>query len=130
MSNLLTIALFGEAERGRLHEGVFCETLPQLIDIFGQPPPSSQGLILAIQSLLYGRQLIYFRVREEGFSSEDYFEGIDQIEKSEWASRVSAFAIPGVGDSTIIHAIIPLCAIYHSILITTQADLHDYLTSG
>ena len=125
----LTLALFGEAEQGSLHQGVLCSTLPQLIDIFGHPPPSSQGLILAIQALLYGSQLIYFRVREEGFSSEDYFEGIEQIEKSEWAPKVHAFAIPGVGDGEIIHAIIPLCNTYHSILITTQADLHDYLTS-
>lgn len=125
----LTLALFGEAEKGSLHQGVFCSTLPQLIDIFGNPPPSTQGLILAIQALLYGSQLIYFRVREEGFSSEDYFEGIEQIGKSEWAPKVHAFGVPGVGDGAIIHAIIPLCVIYHSILITTQADLHDYLTS-
>ena len=130
MPQTLTLALFGEAETGLMRQGVLCETLPQLIDIFGHPPASSQGLVLAIQALLYGRRLIYFRVKEEGFSSEDYFEGIEQLEKSEWASKVAAYGIPGVGDSAIIHAIIPICAIYHSILITSQADLQDYLTSS
>lgn len=127
MSNALTVVLFGEAEKGYLHRGVLCRTLPQLIDIFGHPPPSSQGLVLAIQSLLYGRDLIYFRVRQEGYSCEDYFKAIEQIGSPQWPSKIAAFAIPGVGDSEIIQALMPLCVVHHSILITTQADLYDYL---
>lgn len=129
MSNVLTLALFGEAEKGTLHGGVHCRTLPQLIDIYGHPPPSSQGLVLAIQSLLYGRELIYFRVREEGYSLEDYFEAIKHLEKSDWVSKIAAFAIPGVGDEGVFRAILPLCNTHHSLIITTQSDLYDYLTS-
>lgn len=129
MTKILTLALFGEAEKGKLCQGILCQTLPQLIDIFGHPPPSSQGITIAIQTLLYGSQLIYFRVREEGYSHDDYLTGIREIGQSDWISKIAAFAIPGVGDEQIISAIMPLCAVHHSLLITSQADLYDYLTS-
>lgn len=128
MPKTMTLALFGEAEKGHLHHGVLCQTLPQLIDIFGQPPPLSRGLIFAIQSLLYGQELIYFRVREEGYSAEDYFRAIKQIDESEWSSGITAYVLPGVGDAEIIQALLPLCHTHHSLLITTQSDLYDYLT--
>lgn len=125
----MTLVLFGEAEKGSLCKGVFCRTLDQLVDIYGNPPPSTKGLLLAIQSLLYGRELVYFRVREEGYSVEDYYEAIYQIEKADWENNIAAFGLPGVGDSEIITAITPLCRIHHSLIITTQSDFYDYLTS-
>jgi len=128
MTKTLTLVLFGEAEKGHLHRGILCQTLPELIDIFGHPPPASRGLVFAIQSLLYGQELIYFRVQEEGYSHEDYFRSIKQIDESEWASNIAAYVLPGVGDSEIIQALTPLCHTHHSLLITTQSDLYDYLT--
>lgn len=129
MSKLMTLVLFGEAEKGNLCRGVFCRTLDQLIDVYGHPPPATKGLLLAIQSLLYGTELVYFRVREEGYSVEDYFEAIHQIEKSDWTTPISAFGIPGVGDNEIITALTPLCTLHHSLIITTQSDFYDYITS-
>lgn len=123
-----TIALFGEAEKGNYKAAYFCNTLEQLVDIFGNAPQNSRGLHYAVQALLYHRNLIFFRVEEEGFSLKDYFYGLDLLRTQESIPQISAICMPGVGNSEIIQAMLPLCAIYHSILITTESDLYDYLT--
>jgi hypothetical protein len=123
-----TIALFGEAEKGDYRTAYFCRSLAQLLDFFGNPPPHSRGLHYAVQALLYHRDLIFFRVREEGFSYQDYLLGLNVLQKNEKISELSAICLPGVGDTDIIEAIAPVCAIYHSILITNESDFYDYLT--
>lgn len=125
----LTIALFGEAEKGSYDSPMYCQTLPQLVDQLGNPPQDSQGLFYAVQALLYHHHLFFFRVREEGFSQSDYFLGLRFLQKQDLISQVAAICLPGVGDFEIIEAMTPLCAIYHRILITTESDLYDYLTA-
>lgn len=125
-----TIALFGEAEKGNFQTAYFCQTLPQLVDFLGNPPANSKGLFYAVQALLYHRELFFIRVKEEGFSQQDYFNGLNLLEKQDLFSRLSAVCLPGVGDSGIIHFITPICQTHHSILITTEADLYDYLTTA
>lgn len=124
-----TIALFGEAEKGEYRIPYFCHTLPQLVDYLGNPPPDSQGLYYAVQSLLYQHPLIFFRVKEEGFSLSDYLGGIYFLHDQDLISRIAAIGIPGVGDAEIIEALTPLCVVHHNILITTESDLFDYLTT-
>jgi hypothetical protein len=123
------IAMFGEAERGDYSTIYFCQTLPQLVDYFGNPPPDSRGLFLAVQAILYNRHLFFLRVQEEGFSIRDYLKGLQLLKTGDLFSKIAAIAIPGVGDVEIIDAIAPLCLAHHSILITTEDDLYDYLTS-
>lgn len=123
-----TIALFGEAEKGQYQTAYFCETLSQLVDYLGNPPPDSRGLYYAVQALLYHRNLIFFRVEEEGFSQQDYMVGLRLLEKENLFSNLSAIAVPGVGSCELIHAITPICALYNTILISTEPDLYDYLT--
>lgn len=123
-----TIALFGEAEKGDYQAAYFCDAVEQLLDIFGNAPKNSRGLHYAIQALLYHRNLIFFRVEEEGFSTQDYYYGVNLLKKQQAVPKISAICMPGVGSNEIIQAMLPLCAIYHSILITTEADLYDYLT--
>jgi hypothetical protein len=123
-----TIALFGETEKGEYHAAYYCKTLDQLVDFFGNPPSQSKGLLYAIQALLFHRELIFFRVQEEGFSLEDYLFGVELLQKQETIPQISAICMPGVGNREIIQATFTLCAIYHSIIITTEADLYDYLT--
>lgn len=123
-----TVALFGEAEKGDFRTAYFCRNLAQLMESFGNPPPESRGLYYAVQTLLYQRNLIFFRVHEEGFNYQDYLTGLTHLQRSEGISEISAICLPGVGDSVILDAIHPICAIYHSILITNEADFYDYLT--
>lgn len=126
--NPITIALFGEAEKGNFQTAYFCQTLQQLVDYFGNPPPHSSGLYFATQSLLYHHQLIFVRVKEEGFSYPDYFSGLSLLEREEPA-KLAAVCLPGVGNKEILQIMTPFCKAHHSILITTEPDLYDYLTA-
>jgi hypothetical protein len=125
-----TIALFGEAEKGEFHVPYFCQSLAQLLDFLGHPPVESRGLYYAVQALLYHRSLLFLRVQHEGFSESDYLTGIQQLKNQGILSLVAAYCMPGVGNSHILGAIQPLCEMHHSILITNEADLYDYLTEN
>ena len=123
----LVVALFGESEKGQFKRPYILKELPQLVDLLGNPPPASEGLFFAIQALLYKRELIYFRVQEEGFSRSDYFHGFETLKHMK---QLHALCLPGVGDADILSASQELCAIHSSPLISSQKDLYDYLTSG
>lgn len=123
-----TVVLFGESEKGNFSQAYYCQNLPQLVECCGNPPPHSRGIYFAVQALLYGRSILFFRVKEEGFSWPDYFEGLHQLESQNLLSKVGAFCMPGVGNSAIVEAVIPICIVYHSIMIINEPDLYDYLT--
>ncbi len=125
-----TVFLFGEAEKGEFCTPFFCKSLPQLAETFGNPPQESLGLMYAVQALLFERELIYFRVKEEGFSAADYRRGIRLLEKKELFYNLSAVCVPGVGDAELIHEISSICHLHRSILITAEKDLYDFLTHG
>lgn len=122
-----TIALFGEAEKGAFQKGTLLSNLTQLEDCFGNPPPGTQGMFFAIQSLLFNYHLLFFRVREEGFSHADYFIGFKLLFESDLLTDVLAIGVPGVGDQEVLEAASPIIQLHHPILITTQADLYDLL---
>ena len=122
------IALFGEAEKGEYRRPFLCSTVSQLLDLFGNPPINSRGIYFAIQALLYQRALLFFRVKEEGFSYEDYLLGLRLLQNQTYVSGIDALCMPGVGNSEIIAAITPVCELYHSLLITNESDFYDYLT--
>lgn len=124
------IALFGEAEKGAFQQGFLCGQITELMEQFGNPPPESRGLHYAVQVLLYQYHLIFFRVEQEGFSKRDYFNGIKILTASPLIQNVHAIYTPGVGDRSIINALVPLCHEYHQILITNEADFYDYLSSA
>jgi hypothetical protein len=126
---IYTIALFGEAERGEFNTAYFCQSLAELDEFFGNPPPQSKGLYYAIQALLFKRNLVFFRVVEEGFSTQDYLTGVHLLEQQRFISQLDAICVPGVGDPSVFNALLPVCQQYHSILISNEADFYDYLTS-
>lgn len=117
------IALFGEAEKGDFQTAYFCRNLSYLYEYLGIPTKESQGLHFAVQALLYKKNVIFFRVREEGFSVQDYFSGFRLLEKQ----SISALGIPGVGSPEIISAATPLCLVHKSIILLTEPDLYDYI---
>jgi|SRR5579863_3633140 hypothetical protein len=123
-----TIFLFGEAEKGEFCTPHLCRSLPQLAETFGNPPEESLGLLYAVQALLFERNLIYFRVQEEGFSTCDYMRGLCLLKNKEAFHPLTAICMPGVGDAEIIDATSPICSLHHSLLITSEKDLYDYLT--
>ena len=123
-----TIALFGEAEKGEYNFPYHCQKLDQLVDVLGNPPAESRGLFYAIQSLLYKQHLVFFRVRDEGFSLNDYWDGLHILETNIIAPKLTAICMPGLGDAKVVEAFIPLCQTYHSLLIFNERDFYDYLT--
>lgn len=123
-----TVALFGEAEKGDYQTAYHCQSLPQLADYLGNPPKESHGLFFAVQALLFRRDLIFFRVQEEGFSIQDYMLGLNILKKSNLVDQLAAICLPGVGNEEIIGESTSICQQLHSILITTERDLYDYLT--
>lgn len=120
------VALFGESEKGQFKKPYVLRDLPQLVDHLGNPPPESEGLFFAIQALLYKREIIYFRVLEEGFSRIDYLYGFGALRE---VKKLHALCLPGVGDAEILAASQSICEIHKSHLISSQKDLYDYLTS-
>ena len=125
-----TIAMFGESEKGEYRTAYFCQNLTDLADYLGHPPDDSRGLYFAVQALMYRHRLIFFRVQEEGYSLQDYILGLRLLENQTLIPDLSAVCLPGVGDAEIIDASTSLCLSHKSILITTEADLYDYLTHG
>lgn len=123
-----TIFLFGEAERGDYCTPHLCRSLPQLADLFGHPPIESLGIPYAIQSLLFHREIVFFRVKEEGFSMQDYRKGLRLLQVKEAIPMLSAIYIPGIGDAELIQEVSEVCHIHNSLLVITGKDLYDYLT--
>lgn len=123
------IALLGESEKGRLHYPYFCKNLIQLQNFLGNPPEESQGLDFAIQALMYERDVIYFRVQEEGFNVKDYIKSFEIIKDKTKVKKLDAICIPGLSDKEIILKLARVCKSHSSIIITTQKDLFDYLLS-
>ena len=122
-----TVALFGEAEKGDFRTAYFCRSLDQLSDFFGNPPIDSLGLHCAIKVLMYDCNLIYFRVKEEGFSRQDYFLGLKLLNNKELIPNLTALCMPGVGDAEILDASSPIIHNTNSILLINESDMYDYM---
>jgi hypothetical protein len=120
------IALFGEAERGQWEKPHLVRDLPALVDLLGNPPEESLGLFFAIQAIMYEREVLYFRVQEEGFSKTDYFFGLKTLKGK--AYPIQGLCMPGVGDPEILDASTSICKIHNTHLIITEKDLYDYLS--
>src|SRR5689334_20016091 len=102
MANKETVFLFGEAEKGPYCSPLRCCSVSQLYDQLGNAPPQTEGISYALQALMLDLDLIYFRVQEEGYSTNDYMEGFHLLRKKEKPTTLTAIGIPGVGDSTIV----------------------------
>jgi len=125
-----TIALFGEAQKGKFCFPYEIKHISQLFEHLGNPPKDSLGIYFAIQSLLYDRRLIFFRVKEEGFSRDDYLKGFNYLKNPDKVSKLSAIGLPNVGDHVIIDATYSINILHKSLVMISEKDLYDYLTSS
>ncbi|ANH78580.1 hypothetical protein [Candidatus Chlamydia sanziniae] len=122
-----TVALFGEAEKGNYDTAYFCRSLVDLYDYLGDVN-NSAGLTLAVKTLMYDYNVMYFRVREEGYCVDSYFFGLHFLNTQTTLKNIIAIALPGVGDQHIIEASRSLCKKYKSLLLFLDCDLYDLLT--
>lgn len=123
------IALFGGAEKGAFETAYYCTGLEELFEQLGQPPEESFGLFFAVQSLLYGQPLIYFRVRQEGVTTNDYLFGLHMLQDPYFPIKeIDALFLPGVGSEEILDEGCKLCRARQSRLIVKECDFYDFLT--
>lgn len=120
------IAIFGEAEKGQFLSSYQCKSLEELAHHLGDPPEDSKGLFLAVQTLLYNYDVLYFRVEEEGFSPNAYLHGLNYLQEQK--IYIEALAVPGVSDRKILERASCVCSLHQSILISSEIDLYDCLT--
>jgi hypothetical protein len=123
-----SLFVFGEAEKGQMCFPIPCHSLLELSETFGNPPENTLGLFYAVQTLLYARGLIYFRVKEEGFSLSDYRQGLKMLRNKEMHKQPLAICLPGVGDRSLIEETSEICIQFHCLFILTEKDLYDYIT--
>ena len=76
---------------------------------------------------MYERQVLFFRVQQEGFSIEDYMMGFSILKDKKKTKKIDAIFLPKVGNPEIIDSIDPICKSQSLIVITTEKDLFDYL---
>ena len=126
---MLNVAVFGEAEKGKGVTPYCIDSLEALLFHLGNPPEDSLGINIAIRTILYKCSLIFFKVVREGYSIDDYMAGLRYLGDKSKVKSLHGVAIPGVGDCQIIEAAKKICSIHGSILILTERDLYDYLTS-
>lgn len=127
--NTSVIALFGEAQKGKLEQAYYCQSLRELFEYLGEPPEDAQGLFFAIQTLLFGKPLLYFRVRQEGVSLQDYHYGLQLLNELKPSFiHLQALCLPRCSSSQVIDESITLCKKKGSLLIVQEADFYDYMT--
>ncbi|WP_201456456.1 hypothetical protein [Chlamydia sp. 17-3921] len=121
-----TIALFGEAEKGSYDIAYLCRNLTDLHDHLGET--NCEGITLAIKTLMHDFNVMYFRVKEEGYCIDSYFFGFHFLNTQTTLKNIIAIALPGVGDQNIIEASLSLCQKYKSLLLISNQDFYDLLT--
>jgi len=121
--------LFGAAEKGPLHTPCVCRSLAELHERYGNPPYESLGIDSAIQALFFHKELIFFRVEEEGLTQEEYLHGLSLLRSEETLKPISAVWMPGVGSNTLLSSGAAVCSACQAILILTDKDFYDYLAT-
>lgn len=120
-----TFALFGEAEKGDYNKALLCHSQEDIDLYLGQKTP---GISLATQALSHGYDVLFFRVKEEGFSIDNYVFGLHFLNTNAQTFNLVAISLLGVGDFYVIEAARSLCQKYHCFLFISDKDLYDLAT--
>lgn len=124
-----SVAIFGESRKGEFLKLFYINTLPDLATHLGEPTASGIGIHMAIQSLLFQKDILYIKVLEEGYDLEHYSVGIREIE-NKTDLLISAIALPGVGSNEILKKASLLAKKKKAVLILTEKDLYDFMTQS
>ncbi|MCI5051732.1 MAG: hypothetical protein MRY21_01185 [Simkaniaceae bacterium] len=123
------IALFGEAELGEFRRLIFLGSIQECCKRLGNPPSNTLGVGIAVQTLMFQRHVVYIRVNEEGYSDEDYFQGLELLKAQNSLPQLSAVCMPGVSNPLIIDEAMKVCKQERALFISLERDLYDMLTN-
>jgi len=128
-SSASTLALFGTSQKECHNPLHLYKSLLDLYMDFGEPPTDTEGLYFAIQTILYGKSILYFRVQEEGEGREEYLEGLHLLRNlSSTQLRIDALFLPKVSAHEIIDEGLAICKNHHGLLLMKEADFYDWAT--
>ena len=125
-----TILIFGESKEGEFHKFLFLKTLPDLAEALGEPTETGLGVHIAIQSILSNRDVLFYKVKEEGFHADHYLLGFKQLENEFHSTPLAAIALPGVSSANILELASSLCNQHRSIILFNEKDLYDLMTQS
>lgn len=120
------VIVFGEASRGVWGQMSSCSELLDLYQIYGEPTEGSLGLYWAIQALLKGKECLYWRVRQESLSLEDYHLGLNQLSSLSLETWEGLF-LPNMSESSVIEHAAAYCRQKQKLLLMDPLDLQDWL---
>lgn len=103
------VICFGESATGSLSEGYLINSLPQLFDLLGSPPPNSLGIFQAIRLLIIRHPLLFFRVRKENCSTPDYLRALSIVDQCTFKERFLGFSLPEVDNRHILDPFLAFC---------------------
>ena len=127
--SVFMLFVFGQAQKGVLCRPTLCRSAQELFQTFGHPPEETQGILFALRAVLLNQMCIFFRVKEEGFSVQDYLLGL-HILKSQWDHiQLQAIGLPGVGDIQLIEQTEIICHKKKTLLVINEQDLFDFLSN-
>lgn len=122
------VVIFGEAQVGPYMRFSSCKDLAELMECFGEPPDNTMGLHYAVKALLSEKPCIFFRVTEEGYSVEEYYCGLQNLDKIP-DHTFSAIFIPGMSNQEFVNAALRYCHLHQHLLFMNPADFYDWMVS-
>ncbi len=123
-----TVIIFGESKEGKAQNLFFINSLPNLAVGLGEPTATGVGIHMAIQALLLKKEVLFYKVTEEGFNADQYLFGFKLLEKESQNLSIAAIALPGVGSSEILDIAKNQCELHKTLLILNESDLYDFMT--
>lgn len=124
----LGIALFAQAQKGVFSRLITLHSLEKLHEVFGMPPENSKGMWYSIQFLMQNEMIYFYRVAEEGFSYNQYCQGLELLKHYHVQYPLKAICMPGVGSRELIDKATQFCKDRSIIFLCTAEDFYDYAT--
>lgn len=124
-----SIVIFGESTKGEFLNLFPIRTLPDLSTFLGGPTSSGIGIHMAIQSLLFEKEVLFIKVFEEGYDLDHYSLGLKEIDRNP-DLLIDAIALPGAGSNEIVKKASLLAKKKKAFIVLTEKDLYDFMTQS
>lgn|SRR3989338_4363988 len=120
------ISIFGESEKGEYEKFYPIADLAEAFEILGSPPKETEALQFSLQILGASQPILFFRVKEEGFSFDSYAKGIELLKVNSGPFTIQALFMPGLSDPNLIEKAREACEKHQAVLLITDKDFQDY----